>query len=438
MPVSPTPRLLAIAGIAISSVALTACDENGAIVANSSSQVDSNSPVFSADAAAIDVAENSTEVIYTASASDADGDNLSYSINGDDANKFSIEASSGALQFISPPDYENPDDVDTDRVYELTVRANDGLTSDSMSLSINITDANDPPVTPANAVSINVAEDSTEVIYTASASDADGDELGYSIDGDDASKFSIGASSGALQFISPPDYENPDDIDTDRVYELNISADDGRASTSTSLTVNIIDINDPPVNIADAVVIYVAEDSTEVIYTASASDADGDKLSYSIDGDDASKFSIGTISGELQFISPPDYENPDDVNMDRVYELAISASDGIASASMNLSVNITNDNEPPVAVAAADQSVIMGGSASLDGSASSDSDGTITGYSWQLVDPDTELELSGAGQAQASFIAPAVTSVTSYTLRSPLSMTIKPAIALRLALASPP
>ena len=100
-------------------------------MANSSSQVDSNSPVFSADAAAIDVAENSTEVIYTASASDADGDNLSYSINGDDANKFSIEASSGALQFISPPDYENPDDVDTDRVYELTVRANDGLTSAS-------------------------------------------------------------------------------------------------------------------------------------------------------------------------------------------------------------------------------------------------------------------------------------------------------------------
>ena len=172
-----------------------------------------------------------------------------------------------------------------------------------------------------------------------------------------------------------------------------------------------------PVFSPDTVAINVAEDSTEVIYTASASDADGNELRYAIDGDDASKFSIGTSSGELQFINPPDYENPDDVNMDRVYQLTVSASDGLSKGHMILSVNITDANDPPVAAPAANQSAIMGGSVSLDGSASSDSDGTINGYSWQLVNPDTELELSGANKAQASFIAPAVTSATSYTLR---------------------
>ena len=311
----PTPNLLTIACIAISSAALTACNENGTTVANSP-PVNTSSPVFSPDTVAINVAEDSSGIVYTASASDADGDELSYSIDGDDASKFSIGTNSGALQFISPPDYENPDDIDTDRVYQLTISASDGLSKDHMSLSVNITDANDPPVFIAGAIDINVAEDSTEVIYTASASDADGNEL-----------------------------------------------------------------------------------------------------RYSIDGDDASKFSIGTSSGELQFISPPDYENPDDVNMDRVYQLTISASDGLSKGHMSLSVNITDDNDPPVATPATDQSAIMGSLVSLDGSASNDSDGTITGYSWQLVDPDTELELSGAGQAQASFIAPAVTSATSYTLR---------------------
>ena len=101
-----------------------------------------------------------------------------------------------------------------------------------------------------------------------------------------------------------------------------------------------------PVFSPDTVAINVAEDSTEVIYTASASDADGNELRYSIDGNDASKFSIGTSSGELKFISPPDYENPDDVNMDRVYQLTISASDGLSKGHMSLNVNITNDNEP--------------------------------------------------------------------------------------------
>ena len=172
-----------------------------------------------------------------------------------------------------------------------------------------------------------------------------------------------------------------------------------------------------PVFSPDTVTINVAEDSTGVIYTASASDADGNELSYAIDGDDASKFSIGTSSGELQFISPPDYENPDDVNMDRVYQLTISASDDLSKGHMSLSVNITDANDPPVAAPATDQSAIMGSLVSLDGSASSNSDGTITDYSWQLINPNIELELSGANQAHASFIAPAVTSTTSYTLR---------------------
>ena len=38
----------------------------------------------------------------------------------------------------------------------------------------------------------------------------------------------------------------------------------------------------------------------------------------------------------------------------------------------------------------------MGSLVSLDGSASNDSDGIITDYSWQLVNPDTKLDLSGA------------------------------------------
>jgi hypothetical protein len=43
---------------------------------------------------------------------------------------------------------------------------------------------------------------------------------------------------------------------------------------------------------------------------------------------------IGSLSGELSFISPPDYENPQDSNQDNIYEVTIIASDGSLSSSL--------------------------------------------------------------------------------------------------------
>ena len=98
-----------------------------------------NAPRWSADSEAVEVAENSTEVSLTATASDADGDTLSYSISGDDAGRFSV-ASSGALSFITSPDFESPQDADTNNVYELSVDASDGSATASLSVTITVTD----------------------------------------------------------------------------------------------------------------------------------------------------------------------------------------------------------------------------------------------------------------------------------------------------------
>jgi len=55
------------------------------------------------------VAESVTGTAYTATASDADGNSLSFSISGGaDAVHFSVDASSGDVSFITAPDFENP------------------------------------------------------------------------------------------------------------------------------------------------------------------------------------------------------------------------------------------------------------------------------------------------------------------------------------------
>ena len=70
------------------------------------------------------MAENTTAVM-TVTATDADqpAQTLSYSIvGGADAAKFSINASTGALSFVSAPDFETPTDVGGDSTDALPPR----------------------------------------------------------------------------------------------------------------------------------------------------------------------------------------------------------------------------------------------------------------------------------------------------------------------------
>lgn len=85
----------------------------------------------------------------------------------------------------------------------------------------------------------------------------------------------------------------------------------------------------------------IDENSSEIT-TIQSTDAEGDNITYSIEGSDSGLMTIGSISGELSFISPPDYENPQDSNQDNIYEVAIIASDGSLSSSLEIIVSIND------------------------------------------------------------------------------------------------
>ncbi|MCA0406693.1 MAG: cadherin domain-containing protein, partial [Proteobacteria bacterium] len=92
--------------------------------------------------ASLSVAENGTGVT-TVTASDPDaGATLTYTITGGaDAALFAINASTGVLTFIAPPDYEAPTDSGANNVYDLIVTVSDGLGgSDTQTLSVTVTD----------------------------------------------------------------------------------------------------------------------------------------------------------------------------------------------------------------------------------------------------------------------------------------------------------
>ena len=95
-----------------------------------------NKPVFSSSST-FSVRENETS-IGTVTATDADGDTVSYSISGTDASSINIDSSTGILSFISAPDYEAV------QSYSVTALVSDGSAEASQNISITILNI-DPP-----------------------------------------------------------------------------------------------------------------------------------------------------------------------------------------------------------------------------------------------------------------------------------------------------
>ena len=87
---------------------------------------------------------------------------------------------------------------------------------------------------------------------------------------------------------------------------------------------------------------YAIDENTTEVTTFQAYDADGDIITYSISGTDADLLSIGSSSGTLSFIDPPDYENPQDNDLDNIYVLTVTASDGEFAVSLGIIVTIND------------------------------------------------------------------------------------------------
>ena len=99
--------------------------------------------------------------------------------------------------------------------------------------------------------------------------------------------------------------------------------------------------NNPPA-FTSAATVNAAENGAGTIYQATATDPDGNALTFSLAGGaDAARFAI-TAAGALSFTTPPDFEAPTDADTNNVYLVTLQVSDGTTSMTLNLSVTVTN------------------------------------------------------------------------------------------------
>jgi hypothetical protein len=93
---------------------------------------------------------------------------------------------------------------------------------------------------------------------------------------------------------------------------------------------------------------YSAEENQTAIGTVTATDADGDDVTFTVSG---SELTI-TQSGTLTFVTAPDFETK------TTYTATVTASDGTNSIDLLITVNITNnESDDPIGGIVLPQSV---------------------------------------------------------------------------------
>ena len=91
----------------------------------------------------INYAENGMGMVAAYSAAGPDAADATWSLSGADAGALSI-SSAGVLTFMDSPNYEMPMDANTDNIYMVMVNANDGTNDAMKSVSVRVTNEEDP------------------------------------------------------------------------------------------------------------------------------------------------------------------------------------------------------------------------------------------------------------------------------------------------------
>ena len=202
-------------------------------------------PIFTEGASTTrTIAENTAAAVNIGgaiAATDADNNTLTYTLGGTNAASFSIDSTTGQLKTSVALDYE------TKSSYTVTVTVSDGSLTDTINVTINVTNVNEvatnraPVFTEGISTTRAITENTTtntNIGTAIGATDADSDTLTYTLSGTDGASFSIDSTTGQLKTSVALDYE------TKSTYTVTITVSDGSLTDTITVTINVTNIAD--------------------------------------------------------------------------------------------------------------------------------------------------------------------------------------------------
>ena len=281
------------------------------------------------------------------SATDVDGDSLTYSADAGENAKVEIDGN----QLRVTPENDFNGDID------VLVYVDDGTSKDKIKFVLKVTPVNDAPV-----ITSIIPEGKKEKInLKMMATDIDGDSLIYSVNTD--ARADVTVNDNLLTVKPNKDYEG--------TAPLTLKTFDGSSSVDTNVTL----IN--PIPGVLAIAPQSMKEDTELILKLTAKDIDGDRYIFN---SKANKNSETKIIDNKLIIKPVK-------NYFGRLKVLLTVSDNKDSTSFDFGINVSPVEDPPIAIAG-DDIVISDGcntSFTLDGTKSWDPDNDELKFNWQLL-----------------------------------------------------
>ena len=351
------------------------------------------------------LAENSppgTNVGAPVAATDPNGNSLTYSLSGNDAGSFEIDAATGQLTTKAGVTYA----YETKPSYSVTVTASDG-NSGAAAVNVTIqltaedeTQAPNTAATGAPAITGTVQVGNTLTVDTSGIADANGlTNVSYSYQWLSSRDAAISGAVNSTYQLQPSDANKAIKV------RVSFTDDAGYEETLTSAATDPVAAA-PPANNApafdegDSATRSLAENSgagTSVGLPVAATDQDGDTLSYDLRGDDAGFFDLDGSTGQITTRIGVSY----DYEAKSTYALTVAAFDGNGGrASISVTISLTDVDETlpevtPTATAGPDLTGAPGAGVTLQGRGSTNPYGKWyqMAHAWtQLSGPTVTLD----------------------------------------------
>ena len=226
----------------------------------------------------------------------------------------------------------------------IDITANDGQAdSDTVSFNLIVNEVNDDPdATLIPNQLLNEDFDDLIINLDDYFSDVDGDELTYTLDINDNTKFSVSIEDSELSIVSYQDvYGGPVLVtimanDNQNRSNQKLKNRNNIKEAQSSFNVSINPVNDPP--ILQTISNQIMDEDNSISLQLFASDVDGDNLTFEVSSSDENVL-VSTV-GNILNISPSE-------NWNGSCDISVNANDGqddSNTVSFNLIVNEVNDD----------------------------------------------------------------------------------------------
>ncbi|MCB5174654.1 cadherin domain-containing protein [Microvirga sp. SM9] len=330
---------------------------------NGTLSLENQAPAAPAGSFVVNEGKAAGTVVANLAEKDADGETVTYTFEGGGT----VSADSRFKIVGNQILVNQPFGVDEDDTVTYAVRASDGKLTTDGGVTITVrnvaTGGNAPPDEPSGSFSIDERSPEGASVATLTRTDDEGETVTYTfadalagsnglISADERFKIVLGNQIQVNQNI---------EVTADEPVDYELIASDGEATANGTVRITVNNVNRAP----DIAAVEASENGTGgtgdhagkvvvaenagagVIASTTASDPDGQALTYSLGGTNGTYDGLFSINEDTGAISVANAERLA-VDQDTDYTLTVVASDGSASDTQTVTVRVTNVNQTPV------------------------------------------------------------------------------------------